>query len=275
MPPPRARQGREPRAAWSSWSQPQPALAGARHRHGRRPHGSGLRPACRPRHRQRPHRGDAARGGQARRRQGLRQHGDGARRRRGAALRGRRASISSPAASPRIISPTCRPSCAEVLARAEGRRHLCAGRQHLARCGVDAGLCHRRAARGGPRLQRLREAPRPEPRPLPRHGRMDRDAERHRPRGRCTRSGCPRTWSSSRGPSAWAAMRATIERLRAMLAEGVAGAEGIPQAAPARTASSGSRSTRPSSSPANPCDAGPTAWGPRSFTRAPRLQAKP
>jgi hypothetical protein len=32
-----------------------------------------------------------------------------------------------------------------------------------------------------------------------------------------TRSACPRRWSSSLGPSAWAAMRLRSERLRAML----------------------------------------------------------
>ena len=59
-------------------------------------------------------------------------------------------------------------------------RHLRARRQHLARCGSTPGFSECRFARCGAHLQRLREDPRPQPRPLPRHGRVDRGALRHR-----------------------------------------------------------------------------------------------
>ena len=83
----------------------------------------------------------------------------------------------------------------------------------------DAGLRQRRVARCGARLQCLREDPRSQPRPLPRHGRMGRDAERHRLRG-------PAQGASAQGHGVPALGRAlgcdtaTIERLRAMLTEG-------------------------------------------------------
>ena len=80
------------------------------------------------------------RGCQARQGQGLRQHGDGARGRRGAARFRGAASTSSPAASPRITFPDVPTFVARGLARAEGGRHVRAGRQHLARCGIDSRL---------------------------------------------------------------------------------------------------------------------------------------
>ena len=83
----------------------------------------------------------------------------------------------------------------------------------------DAGLLQRRAARCGADLQRVREDPRPEPRPLPRHGRVERGADRHRLRA--SAQGAPAQGHGvpvlGRAPGRRAT---TTERLRSMLTDG-------------------------------------------------------
>ena len=85
----------------------------------------------------------------------------------------------------------------------------------------DSRLSECRVARCGARLQRLREDPRPQPRPLPRHGRVDRGALRHRlhvlAKERLPKDMEFQPWAERMGCD-----RLTVERLRSMLTDGSA-----------------------------------------------------
>ena len=156
-----------------------------------------------------------------------------------------RASISSPAASPPHHFPDVPTFVAEVWRVLKAGRHVRPGRQHLARCGIDARVLQRRTARRGADLQRLREDPRPEPRPLPRHGRVDEVLSRYRLRGAA--QGAPAQGHGVPALGRAPGLRPGHDRAAALHADRrLAGAAGVPQAARRTTASSGSPSTRPS-----------------------------
>ncbi len=154
---------------------------------------------------------------------------DGARRCRGAAVRGC-------AASTRHLPhrPAPLPRRADVRGRGPARagagRHVRRGRQHLARSGLDARLLQpdlRDASLTYNAFEKIRD---------PSHGRCLGMAEwseviEDPASSPCTPSACPRTWSSSRGPSAWGPTPPRSSAC-APCSTALAGAAGLPEAAP-------------------------------------------
>ena len=125
-----------------------------------------------------------------------------------------RASTSSPAASPPTTSPIPRVRGRGVPSLPDGEP-AGARRQRRARSRDIPGGGRRRPRRRGRVLQQLREAARPEPRPLPRAGGVARAADGGPASSSRTANGSPRRWTSGPGPTAWALRRRRANGSRA------------------------------------------------------------